>query len=152
MVKFAHIFIGGLMLELIPWLMLTTAVIFLGLIVYLNGTLYKPLLSFMDQRDRSILAGQNESENLTSSSEELLKQADELLNSAKQEALTIRQSAIENAKSHAEELIGSKEAELEKAYNEFLQKLEVEKDEVKSNLQSQLPLIKESIKAKFAQL
>ena len=140
------------MLDLIPSLMLITAVIFLGLIVYLNNALYKPLLAFVDQREKSIFEGQNESENLASNSEELTNKANELLNGAKQEALSIRTSAIESAKSNASGLIEAKEAELDKVYNEFLTKLEDEKEEVKSNLESQLPLIKESIKAKFAQL
>ena len=140
------------MLDLIPSLMLVTAVVFIGLIVYLNKVLYEPLLNFMDQRDASISHDLQVANELTSQSEELENEAEEILNKAKQEATQIRQEAVNGAKAKAEELIKAKEAELEKAYSDFLNKLEEEKTEVENTLKSQIPLIKESIKAKFAQI
>ena len=140
------------MLELIPSLMLIVLLIFLGLIVYLNKALYQPLINFMDQRDSTIAKDRAESETLTGDAKSLKEEADAILNSAKQEAIALKQSALEEANSEAASKISSKEAELEKAYNEFLSKLESEKDELKSGLLSQIPLIKEALKAKFAQL
>jgi len=140
------------MLDLIPSLMIITAVVFLGLIAYLNKVLYEPLLNFMDQRDASISHDLKVANELNSQSEELENRAEEILNKAKQEATKIRQEAISNAKAKAEEEIKAKEAELEKAYNDFLAELEEERKEVENTLKSQIPLIKESIKAKFAQI
>ncbi len=140
------------MLELIPSLMIITAVVFIGLIAYLNKVLYEPLLNFMDQRDASISHDLQTANELTSQSEELTNEAEEILNKAKQEATKIRQDAVNGAKAKAEELIKAKEAELESAYNDFLSKLEEERVEVENSLKAQIPLIKESIKAKFAQL
>jgi len=140
------------MLDLIPSLMLIVLLLFIGLIVYLNKALYQPLINFMDERDRTIAKDQKESQELTGSADSLKQEAEEILNSAKQEAIALKQAAIEKANSEAAELISSKESELNKAYEEFLSKLEAQKEEVKSNLLSQVPLIKDALKAKFAQL
>ena len=140
------------MLDLIPSLMLIVLLLFIGLIVYLNKALYQPLINFMDERDGTIAKDQKESQELTGSADSLKQEAEEILNSAKQEAIALKQAAIEKANSEAAELISSKESELNKAYEEFLSKLEAQKEEVKSNLLSQVPLIKDALKAKFAQL
>jgi len=140
------------MLDLIPSLMLIVLLLFIGLIVYLNKALYQPLINFMDERDATIAKDQKESQELTGSADSLKQEAEEILNSAKQEAIALKQAAIEKANSEAAELISSKESELNKAYEEFLSKLEAQKEEVKSNLLSQVPLIKDALKAKFAQL
>ena len=140
------------MLTLIPSLMLIVLLLFLGLIVYLNKALYQPLISFMDQRDSTIAKDLKESAELTGDASSLKQEAEEILNSAKQEAISLKQSAMEEANSQATTLVSSKEAELEKAYNEFLEKLESEKEEVKTAILSEIPLLKEALKAKFSQL
>jgi len=140
------------MLELIPSLMLIVLVLFVGLIVYLNKTLYQPIISFMDQRDLTIAKDLKEANELTAGAENLEQEANEILAKAKAEALEIRQSAAQEANSEAEKLISAKEAELEKAYNEFLKELEREKEEAKNAILSQVPLIKEALKAKFSRL
>jgi len=140
------------MLDLIPSLMLIVLLIFIGLIVYLNKALYQPLINFMDERDATILKDKKESEELSSNADSLEQEAEAILNSAKQEAIALKQSAIEEASSEAAKLISSKEAELNKAYEEFLKELEVKKEEVKASILSQIPLFKEALKAKFSQL
>ena len=140
------------MLELIPSLMLIVLLIFLGLIVYLNKALYQPLINFMDQRDGTIAKDRAESETLTGDAKSLQDEAEAILSSAKQEAIALKQSALEEANSEAASKISSKEAELDKAYSEFLDKLEKEREELQNGLLSQIPLIKEALKAKFAQL
>ena len=140
------------MLELNPSLMLFVLVLFIGLIVYLNKVLYQPLLNFMDQRALTITKDLAEANSLESNASELLNEAKAILDSAKQEAVKIRQEAMQEANSEAKKLIEAKEAELEKAYEEFKKELEKEKDEVKNSILSQVPLIKEAIKAKFAKL
>ena len=140
------------MLTLIPSLMLIVLLLFLGLIVYLNKALYQPLISFMDQRDETIAKDLKESAELTGDASSLKQEAEEILNNAKQEAISLKQSAMEEANSQATALVSSKEAELEKAYNDFLEKLESEKEEVKTTILSEIPLLKEALKAKFSQL
>lgn len=140
------------MLELVPSLMLVMLLVFLGLIVYLNGALYRPLLSFMDQRDARIAKDREESQKLTSSADELQRQAEEILKKAKQEANELKLNAKNEVEAKAQEMVSAKEAELEQAYATFTQELESEKEEIKNGVLSQIPLIKEALKAKFAQL
>ncbi len=140
------------MLELIPSLMLVVLLVFLGLLFYLNKSLYSPLLNFMDQRDRTIRKDLEEAGNLATGASKLEEEANALLDAAKKEAIAIRQAALDEANAKAQEKIQAKEAELEKAYEEFKKALEQEKEEVKAALLSQMPLLKESLKAKFSQL
>jgi len=139
------------MLTLSPSLMLIVLLLFIGLIVYLDKALYQPIINFMDQRDMTIAKDAKESQELSGSADELLQESNAILDSAKQEANALRQAAIEEATAESEKLLHSKEAELEKAYEEFTLKLEKEKEELKNGLLSQVPLIKESLKAKFSQ-
>ncbi len=140
------------MLELIPSLMVIVLVVFLGLIVYLNKTLYQPLINFMDQRDETIAKDLEEVSRLSSDSASLEAEAKKIIDQAKQEAFEIRQKAIEEANAEAEKLIEAKKAALETMQEEFMQKLEKEKEELKAGILSQMPLIKETLKAKFSQL
>ncbi len=140
------------MLELIPSLMVIVLFIFLGLLFYLNKTLYQPLLNFMNQRDMTIAKDFEEVNKLTTDSESLENEANELLEKAKQEAFEIRQKAIEEANVEANKLIEAKKEELEIKQQEFMDKLEKEKEELKAGILSQMPLIKETLKAKFSNL
>ncbi len=140
------------MLELVPSLMLIVLLLFIGLIVYLNSALYQPLINFMDQRDLTIQKDREESLKLSNSADELKKQAEEILNTAKQEANLLKQEAKSKAETEAQAMIEAKEAELEKAYIAFTQELEKEREEIKAGILSQVPLIKEALKAKFSQL
>jgi F-type H+-transporting ATPase subunit b len=140
------------MLELVPSLMLIVLLLFIGLIVYLNRALYQPIVNFMDQREATIARDRQESLGLTNSAQELEKQAQEILDSAKQEANALKHEARTKAEEEALAVIGSKEAELEKAYSDFIQKLESEREELRNGILSQVPLIKEALKAKFSKL
>lgn len=140
------------MLELVPSLMLIVLLLFIGLIVYLNRALYQPIVNFMDQRDATIASDREESLGLTNSADELKQQAKEILDHAKQEANTLKQEAKAKAEEEALAVVSSKEAELEKAYSDFVQKLEGEREELRNGILSQVPLIKEALKAKFSKL
>ncbi len=140
------------MLELVPSLMLIVLLLFIGLIVYLNSALYQPLLNFMDQRDLTIAKDREESQKLTSNADALKREAEEILSSAKQEANQLKQEGKREVEAEAEAMIKAKEAELEKAYASFVQSLQKEREEIKNGILSQIPLIKEALKAKFSQL
>jgi len=140
------------MLELIPWLMGVVLIIFLGLIVYLNKSLYQPLINFMDQRDQTIAHDLSEVNGLTGDTASLEQEAKKILDNAKNEGAAIRQAAIDEANSESAKLIEAKKAELEAKQKEFFSELEKEKEELTNSILSQLPLIKETLKAKFSQL
>ena len=140
------------MLDIDLSLMLFVLALFLILLAVLNQIHYKPLLKFMDDRDSSIAKDLEYAKSLSGNSQELHDEADGILNDAKAEAGAIRQSAIDEAKVLAESRAEAKQNELNREYASFIEKLEEEKETLKSSLLSQMPLFKESLKAKFSEL
>lgn len=140
------------MLDIHQSLMLFVLVVFLLLIYLLNKIAYKPLVEFMDRRDSSIAKDLEASKNLSSNSDELYMKSNEVISEAKSEAATIRQKAIDEAKNIAQSKLEAKQNELESSYNKFLDELGKEQRELKNSILSQLPLFKESLKAKFSKL
>ena len=140
------------MLDIHLSLMLLVAVVFLVLLFLLNSWLYQPLLRFMDERDKSI---RKDLENVSSNTheiDELRAKADAVVAQAKNEAAAMRAKTIEESKLLAQSKLEAKKEELEKAYQEFLGELKKEEEQLKSELLSQMPLFKESLKAKFSQI
>lgn len=140
------------MLDIHVSLMLFVLVLFLALLVVLNRMLYKPLVKFMDDRDEAIASDLKAARNLSGNSEALLAEAEEILEEARSKAAEIRQKSIDEAKALAESKIESKRAELDKEYASFIESLEGEKEALRNALLSQMPLFKESLKAKFSKL
>ena len=134
------------MLELHPFLMGIVLLIFFFLIYQLNDRLYGPLLRFMDARDLEA------AKNLSSGSEELLAQAQAKLEEARSEAARIRQTAVQAVKEENAAALAAKQETLEEEYRRFTERLAEERKSLKSTVLSQLPLIKESLKAKFSQI
>lgn len=140
------------MLDIHVSLMLFVLVLFLALLVVLNRMLYSPLLKFMDDRDSSIAKDLNAAKSLSGNSEALYAEADSILDEARSKASEIRQKAIDESKVLAESKAESKRSDLDKEYISFMENLDSEKENLKNSLLSQIPLYKESIKAKFSKL
>ncbi len=140
------------MLDLHLPLMLFVLALFLILLVLLNTMLFQPLLKFMDDRDNSIAKDLEAAKGLSNNSEELIAKAEEIISEAKNEAAMIRQKAIEEEKRLAASKVETKLSELNQSYKIFLEELESEKKTLKNELLSQIPLFKESLKAKFSKL
>ena len=140
------------MLDIHLPLMLFVFVLFLSLLVLLNNMLFKPLIKFMDDRNDSIAKDLEAAKGLGGNTDELNAKADENISNAKAEAATIRQKAIDDEKALAASKVETKQNELEKEYASFLERLASDKEELKNSLLSQMPLFKESLKAKFSKL
>jgi len=140
------------MLDLYPSLMIFVLLIFLFLLYQLTIKLYQPLLRFMDSRDEAITNDLKAAQNLDTTSDELLKEAESILNEAKAKATNLRQSAIEELKTKNASSLAKKQSELESEYAKFEKELAKKKEELKNSILSQMPLIKESLKAKFSQI
>ena len=140
------------MLDIHLPLMLFVLALFLTLLVLLNNMLFRPLVKFMDDRDASIAKDLEAAKSVSGNVNELNAKADEMISNAKSEAASIRQKAIENEKTLAASKIETKQRELETQYNTFVEKLNSEKEILKNTLLSQMPLFKESLKAKFSKL
>ena len=140
------------MLDLNLGLMLFVLVIFFSLLFLLNQMLYKPLLKFMDDRDKSIADDLKNAKEMSGNSEELHAKADAVIADAKAEANAVREKAVNSAKAIAESKIESKNRELDSKYQSFVDELSKDRDELQKSLTEQLPLFKESLKSKMSSL
>lgn len=140
------------MLEIQLPLMLFVLALFLSLLVVLNNMLFKPLVNFMDDRDNSIAKDLEAAKGLSGNTDELNAKADENLSIAKNEAAAIRRRAIDDEKTLAASKVETKQNELDEEYGSFVEKLVSDKESLKNSLLSQMPLFKESLKAKFSKL
>ncbi len=140
------------MLDINPILLAVTIIVFLALIAVLNSWLYRPLFAYMEKRDADIKKDLDE---VGSNDEEiaaLKAQAQSIVDNAKREVTELREKVIANAKELANSKIEAKRAELAKEYSEFETSLDGEREQIKVALLSQVPLFKEAVKAKFAQI
>jgi len=106
----------------------------------------------MDDRNNSIAKNLEAAKSFSGNSDELNAKADENISNAKNEAAAIRQKAIDEQKLLAASKVEIKQNELNKEYQGFLEKLTMDKENLKNELLSQMPLFKESLKAKFSKL
>ncbi len=140
------------MLDLNPSLLLTVIVLFICLVIVLNRILYKPLLTFMDDRDKSIQEDMDLAKRNSGNVSHLEKEIANILKNAKEKAFLIREEAIKNAKEKADKELSLKKDFLEKEYDSFMNKLNLEKDELKEKLVENLPLFEESLKTKLSKI
>jgi F-type H+-transporting ATPase subunit b len=140
------------MLDLHLELMIVVLFVFFLLLFVLNKMLYIPLLDFMNDRDDSIANDLKSAKELTGNTDELNAQATEIIDNAKSEASAIREKVMQEAKAKALANITAKQSELEKDYQGFIDKLNQEKEELKSALLNEMPSIKDGLKTKLASL
>jgi len=140
------------MLDINPILLLVTFVVFVSLIAVLNSWLYNPLFAYMNKRDEDIKkdlerVGSNDDE-----INELNSKAQSIIMNAKLEAAALREKVIADAKELADSKLEAKRAELASEYLEFEQSLAKSKEQLTSDLMSQVPVFKKAVEAKFNQI
>ncbi|BCD67777.1 hypothetical protein [Nitratiruptor sp. YY09-18] len=140
------------MLDISLGLLVLTAVVFFVLLILLNSWVYKPLLAFMQQRDESIKRDLENAVSNEDESQKLLQEAQAIIAEARTKAAKEKQEKLDALKKEIGEQVASKRAELEKRYEEFLAEIAQEEEQIKNALISQMPLLKEALKAKFNQL
>lgn len=140
------------MLDIHLPLMLFVLALFLILLVLLNNMLFQPLIQFMDDRDEAIAKDLEDAKSFSNNTDELNIKADNIISKAKNEAGEIRHKAINDEKMLVANKVQAKQEELEKRYEEFLVELDKDRENLKNSLISQMPLFKESLKAKFSKL
>ncbi len=138
------------MLDIDIQIMGVTLIIFFIMLYVLNAILFRPLLQFMDSRDMAIANDLESAKNSSGHTSELIESAEANINEAKTKASAIRQEAIDAIKAMHAKGISAKQSELESSYVEFVNKLAGQKKELESSLLSQMPLIRETMKAKFS--
>ena len=140
------------MLEIDPKLLGITVVVFLVMIYLLNVILYKPILSFVDNRNVSIA---NEEKELSKYSNDTKKYEEEcaaILASARDEVSKLKAAAIQSANELSKSKIDAERARLEADYKEFEVSLKTEQEALKVALSDNLPIIKTEIKSVLSKL
>lgn len=137
------------MLDISPILLLVTGSVFFILLIVLNKMLYKPLLTFIDNRNESIKRDLENAGKNTSDVEAYYKEADQIILAAKAEAGKIREVALSEAREIAAKKVEQKQSELEEEYALFLKDLSAEKTQFKDSLSVSIPLFRDTIKQKL---
>ncbi|MFT5660295.1 MAG: F-type H+-transporting ATPase subunit b [Sulfurimonas sp.] len=140
------------MLDINPILLLATFVVFLSLIAVLNSWLYRPLFSFMNKRDEDIKKDLNKIGSNDDEIQALHEKAELIVNNAKLDAAALREKVVADAKELAESKLEARRAELASEYVEFEKSLAASRDELTTELTSQVPVFKQAVEAKFSQI
>jgi F-type H+-transporting ATPase subunit b len=106
----------------------------------------------MDKRDEDIKKDLNKIGSNDGEINELNQKAQAIIDNAKLEAVALREKVIMDAKELADSKLEAKRAELVSQYLEFEKSLAQSREQLRSDLKSQVPLFKEAVKAKFSQI
>jgi F-type H+-transporting ATPase subunit b len=106
----------------------------------------------MKKRDEDIKKDLQKVGNNDDKINELHSKAQSIINNAKLDTAALREKVIADAKELADSKLEAKRAELASQYLEFEKSLSKSREQLVSDLKSQMPLFKEAVKAKFSQL
>ncbi|AGZ82333.1 FoF1 ATP synthase subunit B' [Campylobacter fetus] len=140
------------MLQIDLPLLLITVVIFLGLIFVLNSILYKPLLKFIDDRNRSIKQDEDSVSKNANDASTYKAEIERIILDARAEANVKKQAALTRAKEEAAKKIEAKKATIESEYEIFAAGLAAKKSELKTMLLEKLPEFKNSLAGSLSKI
>lgn len=132
--------------------MLATGVIFLALMLILNLMLYKPLLKFIDERNASIASDEQKVQESTAQMSNFDEELSEIRKATRTQIAEIKQKALSEAKSIAEEQIVAKKNELDTQMQGFLTELSKERADLEQELRLRLPMWQEVLDKKIKHL
>lgn len=133
-------------------LMLLVFCLFILCVFLLNQWLYKPILEFMDARDKMIKDDLESSSSNDAEIEEIKDQINTILENAKKEATTIKEQMQLQVKNEYDRKIDEVKSRNEKELASFIDSLKQEKDELKQALALQIPDFKNSLNIKLKQM
>lgn len=137
------------MLNISLIVMLIEAAIFFVTLILLNQWLFKPLLSFMEQRDAKL---ENELKAVSSNKDEAQKYEEEIasiLEKARNEAAKIKKQAADEAKAQANKMVESEVVKIEAEKVAFNKELEAKKAELLSSLEANSTELKDMLSTKL---
>ena len=135
-----------------PYLMSLVFVTFIFLIYLLNQWLFKPMMTFIDNRDASIERDLSSTQNHKGNIQRIDEEITQILSSARKEAAQILELATREAKATYEEKINAKKAENEKKLAESKQALQEQQTQLYTELLEQLPVFKLALDSKLKQI
>ena len=133
------------MLDIQPSLLAFEIVTFLALVAILNQILYKPMLSFIEERNSNLKADANLAQAEEAERESTLQEANKLLADAKAEAAQIRHEAISAAKTAAEAKLEAAKEQAKAGIKSFEEGLASQKEELRNVILSNSQTYKESL-------
>jgi F-type H+-transporting ATPase subunit b len=137
------------MLDISLGMLIFVAVLFLGLIYLLNEMLYKPLLAFMDKREKSIRDDLAMADKNDDDIQKDLEDANAKISVAKVEAAKIREDAMAKAKEAASKALSEGKESFESKYVSFVNKLSKDQVALKKSISLNLPSYQDGISAKI---
>jgi F-type H+-transporting ATPase subunit b len=137
------------MLDISPIVMLIEAGIFLVTLILLNQWLFKPLLSFMEKRDKELEEQLKSVSNNANEAKEYEEEIASIIEKAKVEASRIKKEATEIAKKEAMKMVESEVAKIEKVKIAFNSELEVKKADLMSSLEENSNELKSVLSTKL---
>jgi F-type H+-transporting ATPase subunit b len=140
------------MLDINPILLLVTLAVFISLITYLNYTLYNPLLKYMDDRDAKLKRERDSVSQNSSDVDSLKKEAEDILTSAREEAASIKEAMISEAKESIAKRLLEKKSSLADEYEEFTKSLQQEREGVRAILVKDSDSIEKALKDRFSSI
>jgi len=133
------------MLDIQPSLLAFEIITFLLLVAILNQILYKPMLSFIEERNSNLKADAGLADAQESEKEALITEANKLLADAKSEAAKIRHEAVTAAKAEAETKINAVKESVKTEVANFSSELTAQKAELKVTILSNSEGYKQSL-------
>lgn len=135
-----------------PYLMLLVFITFIVLIYLLNQWLFKPMLTFMNNRESSIERDLLSTQTHKSDTQHIEEEIAQILSLARKEAAQILEAATKEAKTAYENKMNAKKAENESKLAQYKQELQEQKAQLYTELLEQLPLFKTILNTKLKQI
>lgn len=130
-------------------LMALVFVVFLATLYLLNIWLFKPMVSYMEKRDKSINQDVQEIRDSADEVELISKEISEILDQARIEAKQMLDKASNEAKSVCEAKIVKYRSENQAKLEEFRSKLQAQKQDLKAVLLQDKVAFQDALKAKI---
>lgn len=137
------------MLDVSLGMVIFVGMLFLGLVYLLNEMLYKPLLSFMDKREKSIRDDLSLADKNDGDIEKDLQEANAKIIAAKAEASRIREDAMTKAKEVASRALAEGKEAFDSKYTVFVKELSKERVTLKKSISSNLSSYQDGISSKI---
>ncbi|PAF41859.1 FoF1 ATP synthase subunit B' [Helicobacter sp. 11S03491-1] len=135
-----------------PYLMLLVFIVFMITLYLLNIWLYRPLLTFMDNREASVKQDLQHIQDNTQEILEIEKEIKQILENARIQSSQIIEEATNEAKIAYEAKISKKKAESAVKIEEFFNELQVQKNDLKNQLLVKMEDFENSLKLKISQI
>ena len=140
------------MLDISPYLVLISGSTFLIMLFILNTVLYKPMISFMSNRDNSLSSNEDAIKACKEAIISNNNSYDEIIRNAGIKAEKLIHSKQQTAIKNSQEKINSSKNELDNQYEGFLKELNVAKGALRKSISANADDLSKSINNKLISL